>query len=256
MFRFNRLVPSQIEDRLIWLGQFISDATWEIADITIKLIDELDALQSRVIRISQYLVFKHRKVPDVFDDVMRLGVMDVYRYVADITGFSSRTIRDYVRLGKLYPIEVREKYDVLPYSFFRFAARYSGRETDILELALRLMDVNGGKLSLDMLEANLMPGPVEQTMDDANRYLDLQENLHDRWDDPPPSFSDKNEDDDSDMMNDRDSIILRQLSHVIEFIIDRVQKLSLKGKHQERIAQALWSLLETIREIENETTIE
>lgn len=55
----------------------------------------------------------------------RFSIMDVYETVSILLNheFSSRTVRDFARIAALFPPDVQQEYDVLPFSHFRFSAQ-------------------------------------------------------------------------------------------------------------------------------------
>src|SRR3990172_2026812 len=123
-----QLMRSTTEERLIFLGQTVSDAYWEIGRIVNATIT--DALESGA----------------------EIPVMQVYSHAAKLTGKSARTVRHYAAVAEFYPSAVQEEYDVLRFAHFAFAQRFPDRWRELLDAAIRHMDSTGGKLpSVDWL---------------------------------------------------------------------------------------------------------
>src|SRR3989304_2625623 len=124
-------MDSITEERLIFLGQTVSDAYWEIGRITNATIT--DALESGA----------------------EIQVMRVYSDVAKLTGKSARTVRHYAAVAEFYPLNIQEEYDVLRFAHFAFAQRFPDRWRELLDAAVRHMDGQGGKLpSVDWMAVN------------------------------------------------------------------------------------------------------
>jgi hypothetical protein len=80
-------------------------------------------------------------------------VMDVYIAVAIFLNgeYSARTVRHYSSLAAFYPVEVRDKYDLLPFSHFAFARSLGERWGEVLETSLALAMERDHPVSVDHL---------------------------------------------------------------------------------------------------------
>lgn len=56
------------------------------------------------------------------------------------------TIARYAQVAYFYSVEVREKYEILPFSRFAYAMSYGERWEDILEASIYYMDDHGGRI--------------------------------------------------------------------------------------------------------------
>ena len=65
----------------------------------------------------------------------------VYKAVGRFCGKSGRTVRYYAETSAFYPEEVRDEFDVLPFSHFVFARSMGGRWREILEYASTVPEV-------------------------------------------------------------------------------------------------------------------
>jgi hypothetical protein len=60
---------------------------------------------------------------DIYDSVGKLTVVlaqDIYDSVGKLVGKSGRTVRYYAEQAAFYPLDTRDKYDILPFGFFVF----------------------------------------------------------------------------------------------------------------------------------------
>ena len=167
-----QLMDSITEERLIFLGQTISDAYWEIGRITNATIT--DALESGA----------------------EIQVMRVYSHVAKLTGKSARTVRHYAAVAEFYPLNIQEEYDVLRFAHFAFAQRFPDRWRELLDAAVRHMDSTGGKPpSVDWLAVNFTgASQLTAQLDDVEEMAAVEDIIHgpltdEPWVDEEPAVS-------------------------------------------------------------------
>src|SRR3990167_10088416 len=165
-----QLMSSATEERLIFLGQTISDAYWEIGRIVNATI--ADALESGA----------------------EIQVMQVYSHAAKLTGKSARTVRHYAAVAEFYPLNIQEEYDVLRFAHFAFAQRFPDRWRELLDAAIRHMDSTGGKLpSVDWLAVNFTgASQLTAQLDDVEEMAAVEDIIHgplteDPWADGEPT---------------------------------------------------------------------
>jgi hypothetical protein len=61
--------------------------------------------------------------------------LDVHRAVGRFCGKSARTVRYYAEMANFFPVEVRQEFDMLPFTHFRFARTLGRRHRQVLEFA-------------------------------------------------------------------------------------------------------------------------
>ena len=77
---------------------------------------------------------------------MRVDNNMIYSAVGRFCGKSGRTIRDYAEISAFFPANVREYYDMLPFSHFRFAKTCGINWESVLEFSLENPDASEEKL--------------------------------------------------------------------------------------------------------------
>jgi len=148
LVQLHQAIPEKTKERLIYLGNQQSDIQWEIADITNALID---------------LVATDPKV-DAND-------MDIYSFVASLTGNGQSTIRYYAYTGRAYSHKERDKYyPALTFKHFHTAKQYGELKFKILDACMRYMDNHHGRRpSCDWITAHF------QGISQAEKELDYEE---------------------------------------------------------------------------------
>lgn len=104
-------IPSEIEDRLLYLRDQLSSSIWEIGDIANSLIEAHAENEA-------------------------LGRMFIYSAVGMFVGKASRTIREYARVSRRFDSEYRIKYAELTFDHFRVCQRLGDRCDEALEWAV------------------------------------------------------------------------------------------------------------------------
>jgi len=67
---------------------------------------------------------------------MQVDQNSIYAAVGKFCGKSGRTVRDYAEVAAFFPVTVRDEYDVLPFSHFRFAKSCGLRFREVLDSSL------------------------------------------------------------------------------------------------------------------------
>ena len=220
-----QLMDSITEERLIFLGQTISDAYWEIGRITNATIT--DALESGA----------------------EIQVMRVYSHVAKLTGKSARTVRHYAAVAEFYPLNIQEEYDVLRFAHFAFAQRFPDRWRELLDAAVRHMDSTGGKPpSVDWLAVNFTgASQLTAQLDDVEEQAAVEDIIHgplteDPWADEEPAVSEPGV--------SGDGFIVGNVARVLDYLRRQGEKLPISEETRERwltVCDAFVSVLAEIR---------
>ena len=220
-----QLMDSITEERLIFLGQTISDAYWEIGRITNATIT--DALESGA----------------------EIQVMRVYSHVAKLTGKSARTVRHYAAVAEFYPLNIQEEYDVLRFAHFAFAQRFPDRWRELLDAAVRHMDSTGGKPpSVDWLAVNFTgASQLTAQLDDVEEQAAVEDIIHgplteDPWADEEPAVSEPGV--------SGDGFVVSNVARVLDYLRRQGEKLPVSEETRERwltVCDAFVSVLAEIR---------
>lgn len=80
---------------------------------------------------------------------MQIEQAQIYSAVGRFCGKSGRTIRDYAEIAAFFPVAVREQYDMLPFSHFRFAKSKGTMWEDVLEYSMLHPDAPESKLAFE-----------------------------------------------------------------------------------------------------------
>jgi hypothetical protein len=98
-----KIIPDSIVIECIAIGDVIRQKSWRIGDIVNEIKREI--LES----------------PRQYADV---EIMTIYEAVSVMLNheYSARTVREYAYLAEKFPPKLRDAYEVLPFSHFRFAA--------------------------------------------------------------------------------------------------------------------------------------
>jgi hypothetical protein len=133
-----RVVPESVQARLGAIAAQHRRDAWMIGDCTNEIIQ---VAQAR---------------PDLYPDI---GEMEIYRAVAVMLNqeYSARTVRDYASIAAFYGPIVRDEFDLLPFSHFRYARTYGERWREVLEYSLAVAHENSHSPSVEFLEAKLRP---------------------------------------------------------------------------------------------------
>lgn len=108
------------------------------------------------------------EIGDIANDIVLVNVQkgmqvehaQIYSAVGRFCGKSGRTIRDYAEISAFYPKEIREQYDMLPFSHFRFAKTMGRKWEDALDYSMLHPDASEDKL---IKEFNVARGGVVAT---------------------------------------------------------------------------------------------
>lgn len=137
-----QIMPSERQERLIYLGQVFSDACWEIGQLAVLTIDDLHRATKSTSETGQ---------------VVEIGVMEVYKEFANLTGKATRTIREYVQVVDFYRDNDIESMDVFPglsFDHFRTAMRNPDLWREMLSACILEAHNRGGvPPSVDWMEA-------------------------------------------------------------------------------------------------------
>jgi hypothetical protein len=99
----------------------VSDAQFEIGDITVDVIATVEELSKT-----------HENI--------QVRQMEIYSYIAALSGKSARTIRRYATVAKFYSPQTREKYAVLAFDHFETAMSYGNKWEELLDACMNQMD--------------------------------------------------------------------------------------------------------------------
>ena len=99
------------------------------------------------------------EIGDIANDIVMMNIKKkmkvenamIYSAVGRFCGKSGRTVRDYAEISAFFPVEIRELYDVLPFSHFRFAKTCGRKWEDVLEYSLTHPDASEDKLAQEFL---------------------------------------------------------------------------------------------------------
>lgn len=80
---------------------------------------------------------------------MQIEQAQIYSAVGRFCGKSGRTIRDYAEIAAFFPVAIRERYDMLPFSHFRFAKSRGSKWEDVLEYSMLHPDAPESKLAFE-----------------------------------------------------------------------------------------------------------
>jgi len=221
-----QLMSSTTEERLIFLGQTISDAYWEIGRIVNATINDAQLSGAEI------------------------QVMQVYSHAAKLTGKSARTVRHYAAVAEFYPPVAQEEYDVLRFAHFAFAQRFPDRWRELLDAAIRHMDSTGGKLpSVDWLAVNFTgASQLTAQLDDVEEMAAVEDIIHgplteDPWADGEPAV-------DSPDAPVNDGFIVGNVARVLDYLRRQGEKLPVSEETRERwltVCDAFVSVLAEIR---------
>jgi hypothetical protein len=141
-------VPESLKIELSALADRHRRDYWRVGDVTNEIV----------------VLVKER--PDVYPDV---GEMEVYKAVATMLNqeYSSRTVRDYAGLAAFFNSEIRQEYDLLPFSHFRYARSFGDRWAEVLGYSLAVAHENDRPPSVEFLEMKFQP-PIEMPEYDEN----------------------------------------------------------------------------------------
>jgi len=123
---YNLIIPTNYQERLITLGNQITNICWDIGDIT----NTIKAGWDRVKRN---------------DPELAVADGDIYAAVGAFCGKGARTVREYASISAFYPLEIREVYEVLSIDHFRTAMTLGPKWESALMWAIEQADNNGGR---------------------------------------------------------------------------------------------------------------
>lgn len=139
MTTYNEVIPQNLQNELIAIRDSISQNFWDIGDISLMVCNYVD------------------------DNDISVSRDFVWRAVGAFVGLSARTIREYARVAKFFDYATRKHYEVLTFSHFAFAARYTDRWQTILDFAISEIDRVNRPATVDKLEAEFTYGNSEYT---------------------------------------------------------------------------------------------
>ncbi len=121
---YNEIISPEDQDYLIFARDKTTEMAWAVGDMALRYIDARNDLP----------------------------VNAIYSAIASFWGRSSRTVRDYARVAKFYPPEIRDYYSVLSFSHMRYACGLENWQ-GILDWAIRQTDEFGRPATYDSLVA-------------------------------------------------------------------------------------------------------
>lgn len=136
-FSDNDIVPQEYQHELIYWRDNFRQGYFAIGDIANSLIQQI----------------ADSSTPITHDRV--------YQAIGNFIGKSGRTVRYYAEVAAYYPADVRQYYEMLPFSHFVFAKQY-GNWARVLSLAME-----NPQLSVDALRVRLLSAGCAPVTDDA-----------------------------------------------------------------------------------------
>jgi hypothetical protein len=235
--RVRDVMPPARADRLLQAGYDRSNAQWVIGDETLDQVEEISGTHPEI------------------------GVMEVYEYVAQLTGCSGRSIRRYAATSKFFADgEARKRYDTLHFEYFARAAAYRLEAYEFLELALRMADRLGGRLpGVDRVEREFdrksLVGGEPDYPEQEGEYWENEAGLVEE-DAPPPSFGDNDDDDeglDEAEREIRDGVteagaIYRAIARAAGVLLDALRLLPVPEEVRERLVGKAEELVAEVME--------
>jgi hypothetical protein len=144
-----RIMPEERQSTLIELGKASDLSAWGIGRETVLQCRELDALKEKA--RANTLQWDLGEI-EVLASTTKL---DVYKYVATLTGKSARSVALYAAVWEFFSDKDTSNFEALPFSHFVMAWHHPLTWESILKLSVRRMDENGGKPpSIEWLAAN------------------------------------------------------------------------------------------------------
>lgn len=136
---YSDIIPKNLQDELIQIGEDITRNTFRIGDIVV-IAGEYAALNE-----------------------IQCSKNDIYRAVGSFIGKASGTVRGYEALAKFYPVSVRKKYEILSSSHFRKAMELDGAYgwEDVLDYAMHRIEDYGRPATVDELTRVFVYDPDE-----------------------------------------------------------------------------------------------
>lgn len=97
------------------------------------------------------------EIGDIANEIILLNIKSgskveqssIYAAIGRFCGKSGRTVRDYAEISAFFPIDTRDKYDMLPFSHFRFAKSMGRKWQDVLDYSMLHPEVSEGKLAFE-----------------------------------------------------------------------------------------------------------
>ena len=114
-------------------------------DITLSANDIVpESYQMRLMMWRDEFTRGYFEIGDIANEIVLLNIETsmqvdqsaIYSAVGKFCGKSGRTVRDYAEVSAFYPYNMREEYDVLPFSHFRFAKSCGLRYQEILDYSM------------------------------------------------------------------------------------------------------------------------
>jgi len=162
--------PEKIE-KIRAEGDQYQKRTWYWGNLLVGSDERIQTEKGKIIR-GEFLGNE-----DAAEAVLSTTLRSLTWDLVDLTGISYATLERYGQVARRFDLDLQERFDVLPFSHFRFVMRFPGFEEDILETELRCMDSNGGKpFSEKWLKVNFRS--IEQIRGVLNQ-LDMSEEIQD-----------------------------------------------------------------------------
>lgn len=95
-----------------------------------------DYLQDELLVIRDQERESRFRIGDITNELIGAPKEQIYSAVGLFVGKAARTVREYSAVSKFYSPEVRERYSMLSYEYFRVAMRYKDRWQEALEWCL------------------------------------------------------------------------------------------------------------------------
>lgn len=127
-YSYSDVVPLNLQERLIAIRDNLSKNFWEIGDIALAICAYAD------------------------DNEIAVSREFIWSAIGSYVGLAARTVRDYARVAKSFDYRERDKYDILTFSHFAFAARYPEKSFEILDFAVDEVEKMGRPATVDRLE--------------------------------------------------------------------------------------------------------
>lgn len=104
---YNDLIPDDIQNELLQIQSDNNKNYWRTGDLCIQAL-EIGAINCKP--------------------------MDaIYSAIGLLVGRSNRSVREITAVAKFFPLEIRERYDMLSFSHFRYAIRLQNRAMEALQ---------------------------------------------------------------------------------------------------------------------------
>ncbi len=141
---YDEIVPIEFQNELIAIRDNIVKESWRVGDIVLSIRYDRPELESGI----------------------------VHQAVGVFVGKAARTVREYAAISTFFPMEIREKYDVLAFDHFRSAMKFGDRWKDALEYAVNTVDTLNRPATVDMMEQVFAGGETRENYEQAENQGD------------------------------------------------------------------------------------